>query len=243
MLLNPFARTVGAFGLALGLALTGPAIVIPSQVEAFAQQRMERLTFSRGASSKTVRGTVRGYDSVVYRVGATAGQTLSISMRGSNASSYFNVTADSASEALFNGSINGNSMTMQVPSSGDYLVEVYLMRNAARRNERSDFSLTVRITGSAAYDDGGNSRPRPDRPDFADGMDGGPDVWRVFNVPQGDQLNIRSAPSSQATVVARANNGARLNNLGCRMSGSTRWCRVEGRDGTIGWAAGRFLRE
>jgi hypothetical protein len=36
-----------------------------------------------------------------------------------------------------------------LPADGDYTVRVYLMRNAARRNETSSFTLTVRVTGTA----------------------------------------------------------------------------------------------
>lgn len=80
--------------------------------------------------------------------------------------------------------------------------------------------------------------------DFADGNAGGPDFWQVANVPPGDLLNIRSRPSARASVVARLRNGTILRNRGCRVSGGTRWCRVERKNGSsAGWAAGRFLIE
>ena len=34
-----------------------------------------------------------------------------------------------------------------LPTDGDYKVRVYLMRNAARRNEVSDYTLTISVTG------------------------------------------------------------------------------------------------
>jgi hypothetical protein len=36
-----------------------------------------------------------------------------------------------------------------LPADGDYKVRVYLMRNAARRNEVSSYELTVSVTGQA----------------------------------------------------------------------------------------------
>jgi len=36
-----------------------------------------------------------------------------------------------------------------LPADGDYKVRVYLMRNAARRNEVSNYELTVTVTGQA----------------------------------------------------------------------------------------------
>jgi hypothetical protein len=45
-------------------------------------------------------------------------------------------------------------------------------------------------------------------------------------------------------VIGALDNGETLRNLGCRMSGEERWCRVETPGGAQqGWVAGRFLRE
>jgi hypothetical protein len=72
----------------------------------------------------------------------------------------------------------------------------------------------------------------------------GPDYWKVHGVASDDTLNIRSGPSTQNRVVARAPNGAVFRNLGCRGSGNGRWCHLETPDGRIdGWASGRFLQE
>lgn len=202
---------------------------------AIAQDRTERISFGPGRSARTVRDTISGYEGIDYIVRVRAGQRLAATLRTDNPSSYLNIKARGSSEALFNGSVDGNLGDVIVPSSGDYVVEVYLMRNAARRGEKAKFSMTVEVTGG----DPGNARP-----DFADGLAGGPDFWEVANVPPGDRLNVRSRPSSQAQIVTRLRNGTVLRNLGCRMNGQTRWCRVERRDGSAGgWAAGRFLVE
>ncbi len=203
--------------------------------EAGAQDRSERISFAPGRSSRTLRDTVVGYGGVDYLVRVRAGQRLAATLDTDNPSAYLNIKARGSSEALFNGSIDGNVGDVIVPSGGDYIVEVYLMRNAARRGESADFSLTVEVTGGD---------PGVRRSDFADGLSGGPDFWQVANVPPGDRLNVRARPSSQAATVARLRNGTVLRNLGCRMNGQTRWCRVERRDGSAtGWAAGRFLVE
>lgn len=204
-----------------------------------AQDRTERISFSGGRSSKTVRGDLVGYEGVTYLVGASAGQRLAVSMRTNNGSNYFNVWAPGASEAMFIGSSSGDSFDVILPSSGDYRIQVYLMRNAARRGEAADYALTVAVTGG---DRGGGGGSR--QPDYADGLSGGPDFWRVANVPRGDTLNIRVAPSSKARVIARLRNGTILRNGGCRLNGQTRWCLVETPDGRAGgWVSGRFLVE
>ena len=53
--------------------------------------RNERVQVPRGATSTSVRGTIRGYQVVDYVVGARAGQALAVSLRTDNASTYFNV--------------------------------------------------------------------------------------------------------------------------------------------------------
>jgi hypothetical protein len=70
---------------------------------------------------------------------------MAISFKTSNASSYFDVTAEGVPEALFIGATSGNSARLRLPVDGIYTVHVYLMRNAARRDESARFTLTIRI--------------------------------------------------------------------------------------------------
>lgn len=206
------------------------------QQAALAQERSARVEFGRGQSSTVIRGTVRGYDGANYRINVRGGQRLAVTMDSSNGSNYFNILGPGGGEALFNGSISGNFADIIVPGSGDYVVQVYLMRNAARRNEQARFTLRIEVTGG---------RPiAPPSPDFADGLSGGPDFFQVAGISRGDALNIRTRPSAQSPIVTRVVNGEILRNGGCRMTGQTRWCRVSRPDGSdAGWAAGRFLIE
>lgn len=203
---------------------------------AVAQEHNARVEFSRGQSSTTIRSSIRGYDGINYRVNVRGGQRLAVTMDSTNGSNYFNILGPDGGEALFNGSISGNFADVIVPASGDYVVQVYLMRNAARRNEQARFTLRIEVTGG---------RPiAPPSPDFADGLSGGPDFFQVAGIARGDALNIRTRPSAQSPIVTRLVNGEILRNGGCRMTGQTRWCRVSRPDGSdAGWAAGRFLIE
>lgn len=220
----------GVFALTLGV------IVDVGQQAAVAQERSARVEFGRGQSSTVIRGTVRGYDGASYRINVRGGQRLAVTMDSSNSSNYFNILGPGGGEALFNGSISGDFADVIVPESGDYTVQVYLMRNAARRNEQARFTLRIEVTGG---------RPiAPPSPDFADGLSGGPDFFQVAGISRGDTLNIRTRPSAQSPIVTRVVNGEILRNGGCRMTGQTRWCRVSRPDGSdAGWAAGRFLIE
>lgn len=235
MTLTKTARKPSAFVLGFSLFLATFAFVSLPTVS-FAQTANERLAFPRGKSGTVVRDTIRGYESVEYHVDLSAGQRLTVDLQTSNASNYYNVTAPGAAEAMFAGSSEGNRFQATVPSSGDYKITVYLMRNAARRNETARYTLSVSATGAVA------AKPQP-AGDYADGMSGGPDWWQVSGVSSNDTLNIRTLPSSQGRVVAQLVNGELLRNMGCRMSAGQRWCRVSTEDGIRGWAAGRFLRE
>lgn len=201
-----------------------------------AAQREARVTFAPGAAAATLDGRIRGNEGVTYILGARAGQRMRITFTPSNASANFNVFAPGQATAIFMGAAGGHSFDGVLPATGDYRIQVYLMRSAARRNESASYKIRFAIAGGAS-----TAAPAPD---FADGQAGGPDFWRVAGVSAGDRLNLRAGPSAKDAVVARLANGTLLRNLGCRGSGTARWCRVATPGGaTSGWVAGRFLVE
>jgi len=128
-------------------ALAAFTVVAAIPAAAQAPIKSERVQFPRGASTATVRGTVRGYETVDYIVGARAGQSMSVSLNTSSTSAYFNVLPPRSQEAVFNGSIAGSRFDRRLQDTGDYRVRVYLMRNAARRGERAVYGLTVTVNG------------------------------------------------------------------------------------------------
>ena len=132
----------------IAVALASMALVMATA--AHAQIRTERVQFAKGASSKTITGSIKGDASVDYVVGARAGQTMSVSLKPGNPSNYFNVLPPGSDTALFVGSSSGNTYSGRLPANGDYRVRVYLMRNAARRNEAANYTLTIGVTGTAA---------------------------------------------------------------------------------------------
>lgn len=127
------------------------ALTLVSATAAVAQDsRTVEVRFPRGTSGTTINDSVTGYETVNYRLGVSAGQRMDVTLDTDNASSYFNITAPGASEALYNGSISGNGTSVVIPSSGNYTISVYLMRNAARRNETANFALTLYVENAAA---------------------------------------------------------------------------------------------
>ncbi|MBO9587292.1 hypothetical protein [Devosia sp.] len=144
--------------LMLALLLAG-SVLTPAVAQ---NARTETVHFQRGTSGTTIGGKITGDQSVRYSIGVSAGQTMDVQLDTDNASSYFNITAPGASEALYNGSISGNGTSFAVPSSGNYIVEVYLMRNAARRGETANYDLTLYVENAAKS---APTAPRPQAPD------------------------------------------------------------------------------
>ena len=112
--------------------------------------RKERVTFAKGASNATIKGTMKGGATVDYVVRAAAGQTLEVKLQATNPQNYFNVLPPgSANVAMYAGNMNASpSWSAVLPADGDYAIRVYLMRPAARRNEASRYTLTVDVTGN-----------------------------------------------------------------------------------------------
>jgi len=76
-------------------------------------------------------------------------------MKTDNTSSYFNVLPPKSDAAISNGSMLGNDWTGTLPVDGEYTIRVYMMRNAARRDEKATYTVSVGITGSADAKVGG----------------------------------------------------------------------------------------
>jgi hypothetical protein len=111
--------------------------------------RQERVTFAKGASSATVKGQVKGDETVDYVVRASAGQTLTVTLTPSNRSNYFNVLPPGSADVAMYAAQTGDPYKGMLPADGDYKVRVYLVRAAARRNESSAFTLSIGVSGKA----------------------------------------------------------------------------------------------
>lgn len=124
--------------IALGLGVATPA----------AAQVRKPVQFAQGASSATLQGQIKGDQYVDYLVRIAAGQKLTVTFKPTNASAYFNVLPPGSEEAIFVGSSSGNSFAGTLEASGEHLIRVYLMRNAARRNELANYTLAIAVTGT-----------------------------------------------------------------------------------------------
>ena len=113
--------------------------------------RKENVQFSKGASDATIKGRIKGDETVDYVLRAKAGQTMTVNFKTSNRMAYFNVLAPDSDQALFVGSdaADGSRFTAELPKDGEYSIRVYLIRAAARRNETANYTLNVAIAGGS----------------------------------------------------------------------------------------------
>ena len=126
--------------------LTTAAVILIHPLAATAAEKTEAVKFKAGATSATIKGSIKGDNYVNYALNANAGQVMSILFAPSNASCYFNVLPPGSDEAIHIGSSAGNEFGGTLAASGEYRAQVYLMRNAARRNETCNYSITFEIS-------------------------------------------------------------------------------------------------
>ena len=110
--------------------------------------RKETVELTAGKTVHSVKGKIKGYAMVEYSITAPAGSRLSIQLNSANTSAYFNLSLDGADEALFVGSRDGNRYQGDIAAPGRYKVQVYLMRNAARKNQTAGYVLEIGATGT-----------------------------------------------------------------------------------------------
>ena len=133
------------FMLVIGLAV----LSLPVYAE---DVRDEKVQFAPGSNGVTIKDTISSYQSINYRLSAMAGQSMNIVLDSNNASNYFNIYAPGTApgdKAMYIGSIHGSRYTGTLPLDGEYIIQVFLMRNAARRNEKANFTLHIEIDSTA----------------------------------------------------------------------------------------------
>jgi hypothetical protein len=102
-----------------------------------------------GPKPLSIKGSIKAYQSTDYRIKALAGQTLTVALAARHPQAYFNLLPSGTQEAMFVGSSMGNKASVVIPMDGEYTVQVYLMRAAARRGAASQFTLTASLQGRA----------------------------------------------------------------------------------------------
>lgn len=117
------------------------ALLACSSAAAADPVRHAQVELTQGEALKKLSGKIKGYASVEYRMVLPVGGALSLKLKTANRSANFNVNAEGAEEALFVGARDGDHFEVTAPAGAVYKVSVYLMRNAAQRNEQASYVL------------------------------------------------------------------------------------------------------
>jgi hypothetical protein len=109
----------------------------------------QKVNFLQGSTSTTLTGKFQGYDDVRYRISAKNGQVLKYNVNSLGNLAYVNIFAPGKKpgkdNALFIGSTVGSKGELALPVDGDYIVQVYQMRNSARKHKTVKYNLDVEL--------------------------------------------------------------------------------------------------
>lgn len=113
-----------------------------------AEAATRRVTFAPGATSTTLKGAVRGYGAARYAISGRRGQTMHMLFSPSNRFCYYTVKKIGEDGLAHDGTMDGNEYGANLTADGDYQIDVFMMRNAARRKESCRYALSIEITGA-----------------------------------------------------------------------------------------------
>ena len=116
---------------------------------ASAQSRSE-VHFEAGNYGAMVSGTVVGNEYVDYLLGAKAGQEMFVELTvvdsNGDGTIYFNILPPGSSgEAIYVGSMDGNSTVVPLPADGEYTIRVYQMGKDADTCKTTGFNVDLSI--------------------------------------------------------------------------------------------------
>jgi hypothetical protein len=133
------------FELALVYVLLMSSVLYAAQ-----EKREETILFPKGSTSAIVQGTITGSQYVTYKIRAGTGQHMIVTLKTNHNGNYFNIYKPGSgpgSEAMYAATMNGLRYEGILPVDGEYILSVFLMRYAARRDEKATYSLEVTIDG------------------------------------------------------------------------------------------------
>jgi hypothetical protein len=116
-----------------------------SILQAQTNTRSEKVQFPGGQSAVTLKGQIKGDGDVNYILSAAAGTRWVIDLKAGG-STYFNIKEPGQKDvAFFIGSTSGRKFEGAFQKAGEYTVQVYQMRNAARRGTVSNYTITFTL--------------------------------------------------------------------------------------------------
>lgn len=118
------------------------ACIVLSADDVFAQAK-QRVRFAAGTSVATVKGTVRSYAYKDHIVKASAGQIIDVKLTSANKFSVLTIFRPNGDN--LDGAAETDQFTGELPTNGDYVIRIAMMRAEARR-PRSVSNYTLKIS-------------------------------------------------------------------------------------------------
>ncbi len=114
--------------------------------EKAAEEKPERVRFSKGTTGTELKGTIEGYEVKEYLVGASKGQQLEATLNSDNRFAFFVVDHIATNMRIFDGNAEGSETVFtDLPHDGDYRFTVLMPRSEARRNGVAHYTLEMHI--------------------------------------------------------------------------------------------------
>jgi len=124
-------------------------LISTTSLSALAKNIEQKVNFLQGSTHLTLTGKFQGYDDVKYRISAKNGQILRFNIDSLGNLAYVNIFAPGKKpgkdNALLIGSTVGFKGELTLPVDGDYIIQVYQMRNSARKNKTVKYSLDIEL--------------------------------------------------------------------------------------------------
>lgn len=124
-------------------------LIATTSLSALAKNIEQKVNFLQGSTHLTLTGKFQGYDDVKYRISAKNGQILRFNINSLGNLAYVNIFAPGKKpgkdNALLIGSTVGFKGELTLPVDGDYIIQVYQMRNSARKNKTVKYSLDIEL--------------------------------------------------------------------------------------------------
>lgn len=129
----------------LAACLLGCSVLAAPTAMAAGGIKTQQVQFKKGESGATIKGKIKGGQTLDYTLAAQKGQTMVVILEGHP---YFNVLPPgSKGEAIFIGSSEGNRFETTLPTPGKYTIRVYQMGDAADSGKTNSFKLDIGISG------------------------------------------------------------------------------------------------
>lgn len=124
-------------------------LISTTSLSALAKNIEQKVNFLQGSTHLTLTGKFQGYDDVKYRISAKNGQILRFNINSLGNLAYVNIFTPGKKpdkdNALLIGSTVGFKGELTLPVDGDYIIQVYQMRNSARKNKTVKYSLDIEL--------------------------------------------------------------------------------------------------